>query len=473
MKKITKIIAAIAIMMILIPIQETRAATFSINAPSSVSPGQTFFVGIGFQGEGTFSISVSNGSGGASGFWYPDSTGTNVTAGSSGSVTVTVTANDATTTSEVYIGGESASVTIPIVANTGGGNTGSGNTGGGNTNTGGSEGTYNPNVNPETEEEKAAREAREKEAELEEKRKNSLIESIEIVSNEEKRKGETLKSLELEGEKYDYAYTLPTFMSKITLNVKASDDVQLEYVKEHEITGAKEIKIKAVSGEITQDFVLTLDSSNSEVNKTEDGFIYYDEKLDEAFKDLGFESKTLEADDKKLSVFNRNKLNLQMIVNDDHEVLFYNLDEKGALLDKGQLLVSDKDVLFVVEEAEADLLDKKLYGNAYDKVDLPKPDFLEALDPTLTVKKIASGWVFEDGSIVSAYNDNLDKDLYHIVSKTPFKAAVVAFDGKSDSNITFALIASLIALLGISVAFVLYHLKTKKKIQLLLGRKEI
>lgn len=368
------------------------------------------------------------------------------------------------------------------VVNSGGGNNGgtgggnNGGTGGGNNNTGNNSGgvdngVYNPNVDPETEEERIEREKREEEEKREQELKSSFIESITIKSEDESRKGSELKVIEGEDEKLDYEYNLPIFVNKVGLDVKAaSNDVTLDYEKSIEVTDEKEVVIRATKGDLSQEFKLKLKPYDKEGKTVEDGFIYEDEKLTSAFKDLGFESKEFELDGKKSSMFNKNDLNLQMIVNEENEALFYRLDETGKFVEKGQIIVFERDLLFVTSDVDDELKSKTLYGNGYSEVELDAPAFFADIDESLKMNQISSGWKFEDGIVVVALDDKLEKDTYNILAEKPFKAAVVAFDGESSPILVYALIGSVTLLLAVSIAFIAYYLKSKKRIQLLLNR---
>lgn len=406
-----------------------------------------------------------------------------VTAHSTGQISVNVSGFSANIyDAEVKIPA-SAGLTINVTSpgGTGGdnGGTGGGNnggTGGGNNNSGNNSGgvdngVYNPNVDPETEEERIEREKREEEEKREQELKSSFIESITIKSEDESRKGSELKVIEGEDEKLDYEYNLPIFVNKVGLDVKAaSDDVTLDYEKSIEVTDEKEVVIRATKGDLSQEFKLKLKPYDKEGKTVEDGFIYEDEKLTSAFKDLGFESKEFELDGKKSSMFNKNDLNLQMIVNEENEALFYRLDETGKFVEKGQIIVFEKDLLFVSSDVDDELKSKTLYGNGYSEVELDAPAFFVDIDESLKMNQISSGWKFEDGIVVVALDDKLEKDTYNIVAEKPFKAAVVAFDGESSPILVYALIGSVTLLLAVSIAFIAYYLKSKKRIQLLLNR---
>lgn len=113
------------------------ASSISVSAPSSVSPGGTVTVTVaGNDAIGKFGISVSGGSANVSSIWVDGSTSFNVTAGSSGTVKVSVSAIDVSNNSGGTVS-PSGSASISISSNNGNNN----NNNNGNSNNNGGSGT--------------------------------------------------------------------------------------------------------------------------------------------------------------------------------------------------------------------------------------------------------------------------------------------------------------------------------------------
>jgi len=104
---------ALILQFLIIGCETVHAATFSVKAStSSVDPGDIFTVTISASGAGKFSVNVNNGSGGGE-LWVEGSESIKITAGKSGTTSVTVTAKDATTYGEEPITG-SKTVSVKI-----------------------------------------------------------------------------------------------------------------------------------------------------------------------------------------------------------------------------------------------------------------------------------------------------------------------------------------------------------------------
>lgn len=113
------------------------ASSISVSAPGSVSPGGTVTVTVaGNDAIGKFGISVSGGSANVSSIWVDGSASFNVTAGSSGTVRVSVSAIDVSNNSGGTVS-PSGSASISISSNNGNNN----NNNNGNSNNNGGSGT--------------------------------------------------------------------------------------------------------------------------------------------------------------------------------------------------------------------------------------------------------------------------------------------------------------------------------------------
>ncbi len=454
LKKI--VVAFIALVLIIVPIQDINAASFSVSAPGSATPGQRVWVGVNFSGEGKFTISASNGSGGGT-FWYPgDGSGAYITVGSSGSTTVTVTAVDAVTAGEVEISGSSVNKTIAI--------------------------NTPPAPKVETPAEKAAREEREriarekaeeadkakKEAEeaLEKEKaaKTPLFEGIEIISTSAKRNGKVITTIAPEFNVFEYAYKLPSNIDSIKLNVLLAEgsDTTLAYDLEHEISGTKDIDINAVLGDVTQDFKLSISTNDEELLKRDDGYVYSDEMLDEAMTDLGFTVEELEVDGVKSNMFVMNNLSLQLVVDEDNEAEFYRLNEDNSVIDRGQIIIDDSEVYFVSSIVPEEFQDYKLHGNSLNSTEIVAPEFLSEVDESLSLKQNIRGWALDDGVLLYASDSNDTVEFVSFTADEGIKSAIVAFD-KVDNTLLYAFYAVSGALLVTIVAFGYYVFLQRKK----------
>lgn len=457
LKKI--VVAAVALMLVIVPIQDINAASFSVSGPGSATPGQRVWIGINFNGEGKFTISAANGSGGGS-FWYPgEAAGAYITVGSSGTTTVTVTAVDAATAGEVEISGSSVNKSITI-----------------NT----------PQTPPppkvETPAEKAAREerervAREKAAEANKAKKEAeealakekaaktpLFEGIEIISTSLKRNEKVITTITPEFDVFEYAYTLPSNIDSIKLNVllEEGSDVTLAYDLDHEIDGTKDIDIKALLGDITQDFKLSISSNNEELLKRDDGYVYSDEMLDEAMTDLGFTVEELEVDGVKSNMFVLNNLSLQLVVDEDNNAEFYRLDENNSVVDRGQIIIDDSEVYFVSSIVPEEFQDYKLHGGGLVATEIVVPEFLSEVDESLSLKQNIRGWKLEDEGMLLYATDSNDVTDFVSVASEGVKSVVFAFD-KVDNTLLYAFYAVSGALLVTIAAFGYYVFLQRKK----------
>ncbi len=116
-KKIVGAIIAVMILTIAVPGTNVEAASFSVSGPGSVAPNETFTVSFGGGTTGQYSFSVSGGSLVSGPGWVEGGGSLTVAAGGSGTVTVTVTATNATTSDYQDIPpGTSKSVSVAINA---------------------------------------------------------------------------------------------------------------------------------------------------------------------------------------------------------------------------------------------------------------------------------------------------------------------------------------------------------------------
>ena len=477
MKKIIKFLVIFTMVFSIVsPFQDLLAQSFSVSANKSASPGEKVYVGVNFNGEGRFNISVSNGAGGST-FWYPDSKGATITVGSSGTTTVTVTAVNAVTTDEIEINGQTVSIQIQIKAPSTGGGSSGGNSGGSNNGGGsvpGNSGTYNPNLPiAETPAEKAARLEQEEADRLKKEQSTPLIESIEIVSNSDKRKDKVLETLLPEFELFDFEYVLPTFIDNVKFNVKpVGDDVTVLVEPEYSISESSTIVIKATKGEITQEYKITVSPNADALIKTDKGIVYQDDLLNQKFVDLGFELKEIEIAGNASTMFTKGLLNLHMIMNDERKVEFHRLDENGVSLDEGQIILDDSSVYFVGTELPEEIKTYKLYNEGVKNIPLQIPEFLAEVDESLSIASNTEGWEYEEGSVFYALNEELSTNYIRTTSENKVDIIVVAFDkiGKMDSIVLYGVMILITLLLTITTWFIVYYIRTKKRFKMMSHR---
>ena len=348
---------------------------------------------------------------------------------------------------------------------------GGGNSSGGNSSTGGSN-TIDRPTQVETEAERIARlereaaakkeaEEREEAARKEAEAKIPLVTALEVISKSDKHLDKVIKSFDIEESVYEYAYDLPMFIEDISLKVTGAEGATIDYEADHSITGEKSIIIKASKGEVSQEYTLKLSPSKFEKIVTDDGTVYQDEVLDTAFSDLGYEVKDVEFEGKPVRMFSKDKMNLQMIMNDKKEVSFYRLNDDGSKIENGSVLLMNDEILFVRNELPEELESKTLYGQSYKDVELPALEFLEEVDSSLASKQVAKGWKFDDGSVVNAVNSDLGEDLYYVSAESNVKAAVVAFDA-SNPTLMYALIGVSTLLVASLMGLVYMILQSRK-----------
>lgn len=124
------VILFMVIGLILIFNSKVFASSVSVSAPSSVTPGATFSVTVtGNDAIGKFAVSVSGGSTSTSSIWVEPSATFSVTAGNSGSVSVSVSASNVSNAAGTATVNPSGSVNVSIQSNSGGNSGGINNSG--------------------------------------------------------------------------------------------------------------------------------------------------------------------------------------------------------------------------------------------------------------------------------------------------------------------------------------------------------
>ncbi len=135
--------------LILIFNSKVFASSVSVSAPNSVAPGASFNVTVtGNDAIGKFAVSVSGGSTSTSSVWVEPSATFSVTAGNSGSVSISVNASNVSNAAGTDIVTPSGSANVAIQSNSSGnsgGNNGGGIINNGNSSSGGNNTTNNTN----------------------------------------------------------------------------------------------------------------------------------------------------------------------------------------------------------------------------------------------------------------------------------------------------------------------------------------
>lgn len=124
MFKIGRILASLVVMLLMLPVLNVQASTFSISGPSSVNANTNFTVTFGSGTTGAYSYSVSGGTIVSSSSWVEGGGSLTVKSGTSGTVSVTVSAVNVTDSSYNDVTG-SKSVSVKINTSTSSGSSAS------------------------------------------------------------------------------------------------------------------------------------------------------------------------------------------------------------------------------------------------------------------------------------------------------------------------------------------------------------
>lgn len=320
--------------------------------------------------------------------------------------------------------------------------------------------------------EKAQKEAKEilekeKEAkdkkELEEKKKTPLVTEIEFISKSDKLKGESIHKLETKKDVFEYEYVLPRRIDQFEIKPVAGKDVKLEFVKEHTLDAdKKEIIIKAHSGEIKQDIKLVVKKNNEKLlsKKVNDESyqVYEDELLTRFMDKFGFESKK---DEKIGQYFVKNKINLQMLVDEDKNVHWVLLDDKLNFKDFVSPIFL-KDQVFFVKEAPEETQQETLYGEKYQKTQRKVSSEFAKIDPELKYEYDYKSWPFHDGEIVYGFDESMNEDFYRFDNDS-YKVAAVAFDMENTKWKRVAMVSGF-GFLGLASTNAVSIYKKKKRV---------
>ncbi len=459
-----------------------KADGISIVGPEVLAPGATATYTVYFSSNEPayfqYSVTTQNGSGSASGMDPNEGVGTgfsidvNVTAGPSGTTTIYADVTIATTGSNPTERSYAQSKNITIRKNNSGGtgsegtgsegagngNSGSGNSGSGNSGSGGSSNSGN-SATPDEEktpeqlaEEKAAEEAKAKE----DAQKNPLISSFNIISNNEKKFGETLSDIPTAVDTWEYEYKLPKRIDSVLLDVKSvSETTTLTFDKEQKFAEGektKDIVIRAVDGEITQEYKLKLTLDDSEPVKVNVGdktaTLYDDEALDKLMTEYGFTKEAIDQNGTASFAYQKDAMKLQLLTDEKQNAQWLALDKTNAAKTVVYPVLQDEGKMYLLTAPNPEMAKQTYGGVAVTPKDLDFKKF-EGVDSSLKFDKQVSVWDLEgeSGMIVNGMQTtDSEPRLYHIDNTQKLTPAFVAFDvASSKTTKVWAITATVVA----------------------------
>lgn len=479
--KVYKKITCLTVLLLILVVIPIYAATGSaiVNAPSSVNVGNNINVSVTLDASerSSFNLVVSA-SGAASGSynWAPgsvnESESFSFSTHSEGPAYITVSGEGSPWTDPEspfsVTGGKTVNVVNPNTGggntgggNTGGGNTGGGNTGGGNTgggNTGGSSSNGGSSIPDEEKtpeqlaEEKAAQEAKAKE----DAQKNPLISSFNIISNNEKKFGETLSDIPTAVDTWEYEYKLPKRIDSVLLDVKSvSETTTLTFDKEQKFAEGektKDIVIRAVDGEITQEYKLKLTLDDSEPVKVNVGdktaTLYDDEALDKLMTEYGFTREVIDQNGTASFAYQKDAMKLQLLTDEKQNAQWLALDKTNAAKTVVYPVLQDEGKMYILTAPNPEMAKQTYGGVAVTPTDLDFKKF-EGVDSSLKFEKQVSVWNLEgeSGMIVNGMQTtDSEPRLYHIDNTQKLTPAFVAFDvASSKTTKVWAITATVVA----------------------------
>ncbi len=415
-KKLTKIIVLPLLMMLFVSLTLSNvfAASFSIKASSSkVSPGGSFTVTVSAPGAGQFSFSASNGTVSTSQGWVEGSYKFTVTAGQSGTTTVTVSAVDATGNDETPItGNKSLSVSIGQ--------------------SGGSSGGSNTPAAPDT------------------RSKDNNLSSLAVSEG-------TLSPAFAEGTT-SYKVELTSDIKKVTVDAKAKDS-------KAKVTGTGETELKV--GENNISIVVTAENG---AKKTYTVSVYVTEKPTQFLKmnnkdfgilndfsktDLpkGFSESTASVDGKDVKSLVNEKMGITLLLlqNPDGANGFYIYDGKTVTQEYQPLIFNDK-IYAVIGSKEAV---KDISGVKEGKIKIGELE--------------VNGWVYTDKemknyALVYLVNEEGEKSLYtYELTEGTLQKYPPQKSSQMGDTVTYVFIGTTVAFAAASGVLAYLYFNFKKK----------
>ena len=180
-----------------------------------------------------------------------------------------------------------------------------------------------------------------------------LFNEISITSQSDKLKDEVIKSITIEEGVVEYEYSLPRKVNKVSIAIPETEGVTLTYDKEvsfGEDEESKVVSIKAVKEDIEQSYTIKINQDiTPDVSKEVNGknlTVHQDERVSEYFKTLGFET-VLPEDATVGNVFENENVKFQLLVNENNEGKYYQLDEAYSIQGEVQLSLSAEEEVFL------------------------------------------------------------------------------------------------------------------------------
>lgn len=439
-----------------------------VSGPGSVNVGQSITVSVTVNADvdASFDLVVSA-SGAASGFakWAPGSRGENYSftfpTHDVGTATISVSGEGAdwVNFNTFYVSGGTTVDVIDPNVNTGGpdkekpGSENNGNQNTNNSSNGGNLTIPDEDKTPEQlAEEKAAQEAKAKE----DAQKNPLISSFNIISNNEKKFGETLSDIPTAVDTWEYEYKLPKRIDSVLLDVKSvSETTTLTFDKEQKFAEGektKEVVIRAVDGEITQEYKLKLTLDDSEPVKVNVGdktaTLYDDEALDKLMTEYGFTREVIDQNGTASFAYQKDAMKLQLLTDEKQNAQWLALDKTNAAKTVVYPVLQDEGKMYILTAPNPEMAKQTYGGVAVTPTDLDFKKF-EGVDSSLKFEKQVSVWNLEgeSGMIVNGMQTtDSEPRLYHIDNTQKLTPAFVAFDvASSKTTKVWAITATVVA----------------------------
>ncbi|CAM4163632.1 hypothetical protein [Erysipelothrix aquatica] len=337
-----------------------------------------------------------------------------------------------------------------------------GGVGNGSSNSGSSS-TPDKNKNPEQlAEEKAAEEAKAKE----DAQKNPLISSFNIISNNEKKFGETLSDIPTAVDTWEYEYKLPKRIDSVLLDVKSvSETTTLTFDKEQKFAEGektKDIVIRAVDGEITQEYKLKLTRDDSEPVKVNVGdktaTLYDDEALDKLMTEYGFTKEAIDQNGTASFAYQKDAMKLQLLTDEKQNAQWLALDKTNAAKTVVYPVLQDEGKMYLLTAPNPEMAKQTYGGVAVTPKDLDFKKF-EGVDSSLKFDKQVSVWNLEgeSGMIVNGMQTtDSEPRLYHLDNTQKLTPAFVAFDVTSSKTTKVWAITATVVAVALAAGFGAY-----------------
>lgn len=297
-----------------------------------------------------------------------------------------------------------------------------------------------------------------------------LFNEISITSQSDKLKDEVIKSITIEEGVVEYEYSLPRKVNKVSIAIPETEGVTLTYDKEvsfGEGEESKVVSIKAVKEDIEQSYTIKINQDiTPDVSKEVNGknlIVHQDERVSEYFKTLGFET-VLPEDATVGNVFENENVKFQLLVNENNEGKYYQLDEAYSIQGEVQLSLSAEEEVFFVKNLE-DSDEKKLQNKKISKIAHDSAITLSDVDPLLKISNEILGWEIDEGIVFNGLNSNGQSDQFILSSDNSISKVVVVFDKPGNNqNLTIIILSvALVAVLSTQAVYFISGYIRKKK----------